>query len=466
MSDLFNIQTGQPLGIFADDDIKEFDMGVGVCTLANSPADLGQAMIDERIKGTSWGEIANKFGLPSPAAARSKFTKLTGITDYKIKGSALKDLWDKNMLDALKAPKPKKIKAALKEVDDALKPPSQVVQEMGQKSANLADNMLESYANIHGDYKVEEVWNKFILGGDGYLKISQSSGLSIADVDGIVWNGLVKKHNGDIWKAYLQKPGSEMGFNAVKTRYFGLRQKGFTSQNITDLSDIPYSVQKMIDGDTWKMPAPGVNTPVLKTSTTQSFQPSTTAHKAAPPQQVIYSDPVAQGTNFAYKNEKEWVDWNNEFGTDMTSKQFAAFKSYTGSGYGSINNALRSGRTNATADKLSSAMRPVPFNTKVTRWTSDMGQMFDPMTAGGTVWKDEAFLSTAVVPQGTLGQGRAFKLVIDIPAGTKGRYVDTFSSVQGEKELLLDKGINYMVTHVESHGSYGHQWTIHLRALV
>jgi hypothetical protein len=214
-------------------------MGVGACTLSNTPNGVGDAMIQRRIEGKSWAEIAEEFGLPNPGAARSKFTKLTGITDYKIKGKELKKLVDSNMLDSIKGASAKVAKKAVKQVDEAVKVsnafdlpptgpaspgPSQALLREAQKAQ---DDLKAAIAKIHADSvidaknhiddlygvlggKVEDIWAEYQNGVVGYLKLSNKYGVKMSDVDDIIWNNLVKQER-DIWKAYIEKPTSETG---------------------------------------------------------------------------------------------------------------------------------------------------------------------------------------------------------------------------------------------------------------
>lgn len=68
---------------------------LGACLIANDDIPFNGLALDifnRRVDGKSWKEIADEFGLGSPGKARTTFTKLTGITDYKIKGQDLINL--------------------------------------------------------------------------------------------------------------------------------------------------------------------------------------------------------------------------------------------------------------------------------------------------------------------------------------------------------------------------------------
>lgn len=139
----------------------------GSCLVANSPQGLGDLMIKRRIDGKSWGEIAEEFGLPNPSAARSKFTKLTGITDYKVKGKELKNLVDNNLLDQIKGTSAKVAKKAVKEVDDAVTVGKAFDTVPGGDQA-LADNLQKALEKSTG-------WSKSFT-DQVYSSLSQDMG--------------------------------------------------------------------------------------------------------------------------------------------------------------------------------------------------------------------------------------------------------------------------------------------------
>lgn len=64
---------------------------LGACLISHDIPYEGMAkeIIERRIQGQSWKQIGEDLGIGSPGAARAKFTKLTGLTDYKVKGSDL-----------------------------------------------------------------------------------------------------------------------------------------------------------------------------------------------------------------------------------------------------------------------------------------------------------------------------------------------------------------------------------------
>lgn len=114
---------------------------LGACLISNDLQLSGQALdiFNRRVKGESWANIAKEYNLNSPNAARKLFTKLTGITDYKIKGDDLIQLAKGGIPDELKAPKIKTKKApqpsAEKVVSAAtdVKPPNSMLDEWYDK---------------------------------------------------------------------------------------------------------------------------------------------------------------------------------------------------------------------------------------------------------------------------------------------------------------------------------------------
>ncbi len=140
-------------------------------------------------------------------------------------------------------------------------------------------------------------------------------------------------------------------------------------------------------------------------------------------------------------------EWSEGWWRTLTSTQQAAVRKYTGSGYHSMNGALRKGATpDATSRALSSAMRPVDHEFTVFRGTRIPISQFQQ----GGLWSDKGFMSTAINPAGSW-DGIKFEIVI--PKGTKGAYVDPFSSHRGENEFIIDKGTKFRVIEVDTRGS-------------
>lgn len=71
----------------------------------------------------------------------------------------------------------------------------------------------------------------------------------------------------------------------------------------------------------------------------------------------------------------------------------------------------------------------------------------------GNVVQDKAFISTTPVDGGSHVDFGSIELIINVPKGANGMYVDPISENQGEKEFLLNSGDNFMelldITEVE-----------------
>jgi hypothetical protein len=135
--------------------------------------------------------------------------------------------------------------------------------------------------------------------------------------------------------------------------------------------------------------------------------------------------------------------WSDKWFRSLSADQRSAMKSYTGSGYRTMNGNLRKGRAPTAKDKaLSSAMQPMDHEFTVFRGTEiDINQF----QVGG-LWEDKGFMSTAINP-GSAWSGVKFEIVI--PKGTKGAYVGTNSSVAHENEFIIDMGTKFRIINVD-----------------
>jgi len=122
---------------------------LGSCLLANDiPFEgLAKEIVERRVQGQSWKQIGEELNIGSPGAARAKFTKLTGIKDYKVKGQELLKLVKEGpgIPEAPTIPKTPSKSAAQKAATEAKKVDvPKVVQEdwrlFGQKQINLIDD--------------------------------------------------------------------------------------------------------------------------------------------------------------------------------------------------------------------------------------------------------------------------------------------------------------------------------------
>ncbi len=494
---------------------------IGSCLLANELEGMGKEMLEMRIKGDSWATIAQKFDLPNPSAARAKFTKLTGITDYKAKGHVLKNMADDlaakasktGIFEAKKAEK--KVKKALDidadlndltgfqkismkqyekdygkdhpvykqklqqyKADNALKAtPKAVVESVAKdlpevKPAKWKPNqqiMEDSGLSVDQIGKIIEMNEK----GHGYLAIKNATGAEFKQIDEVVWNSLLKKNNGDIWQAYLDKVTSQSGFDAVQQKVLGLKKGGFSNEEIAKITGMPPKevIDSIVDGK-WKIPAPGATKPIIPPS--------------PPKPPAVYGKKVETG--YPFKSPKQMDEWITRADNEaLSATQRGALKNYTGSGSRPINDYLRkgtvsdSGFSNYTATSLErtvksidATMRPVPEAMKVTRHVNtDAFGTTNLESLVGDVFRDKGYLSTSISETGVFSS-HPVKMIIDIPPGAQARWVDRISANQGEQEVLLARNTPIKINSVErtSGGTdyYGNpkpgKWIVHGEVVV
>lgn len=86
----------------------------------------------------------------------------------------------------------------------------------------------------------------------------------------------------------------------------------------------------------------------------------------------------------------------------------------------------------------------------------------------GTVFRDKGFLSTSISETGVFTSHNV-KMIIDVPAGAKARYVQDISVHKSEQELLLARNTPIKINSVERlpAGTYGGQkWIVHGEVVV
>lgn len=172
---------------------------------------------------------------------------------------------------------------------------------------------------------------------------------------------------------------------------------------------------------------------------------------------------------------REWAnaEWAGPSG--YAPHELAALRSYTGSGYGPMNNTLRSSkgkRTNkniqAMDDAIERAAR-VPDDITVVRNANlrqlgITGSRQDPRTAIGQEFVDYGYLSTSVNRRGAM-QGEV-RMEITVPKGARGVYVSGDGGRKGpniisdygggESELILGRGSRLVITSVKKSGKRWH----------
>lgn len=486
-------------------------MSIGSCLLANELEGMGKKMLEMRINGDSWADIAKEFDLPNPSAARSKFTKLTGITDYKVKGQTLvhmaNDLSAKASKTGIFEAKvaQKKVKKALDvdaelndltgfqkismkqfekdygkdhpvykaklqqyKSDNAIKgvAPKPVVDkavfdnmtEVKPKAKWKSDQQLADDTGL-SPAKVGEII-EMNQNGQGYLAIKNKLGVEFKQIDEVVWNSLLKKYDGDIWKAYQAKVTSQTGFDAVQKMVWDLKKSGLSVDDIAKLDHTPPKeiVQGIIDGK-WKLPPAG----------------TTTVYIPPPPPAPPAVFGVKVETGYQYKSNQSMLDWIRDDTDKLPGGHRKAISNYTGSGSSPINEYLRKGNIpgygsmteeslSRTVKYLDAAMRPVPFNMKVTRYTDSAAFGTNDLSKlVGDVFRDKGYLSTSVKESGVFTHHNT-RMVIDVPAGAKARYVQDISIHKSEQELLLARNTPIKINSVEREA--GGRWVVYGEVVV
>lgn len=177
----------------------------------------------------------------------------------------------------------------------------------------------------------------------------------------------------------------------------------------------------------------------------------------------------AMGSSW-YQKAKSEGHWNSD--------QMHALKVYTGSGYHSMNGALRgdskgSDETWKNIVNLQAMMVPVPADVQVYRGSSHevltkalgTSSFADVEKHIGAVIQDEGFLSTSISPDSAFGGSVRYE--IQVPKGTAALYVSPDSAVgQGERELLLAAGTKFQIIGIRKKGEAG-TWidTVIMRAV-
>lgn len=465
----------------SDDDAlgpaKKPSESLGGCLLSNDPKGIGQGMIAARKQGISWSDIAKQFDLPNPSAARKAFTKYTGITDYKVKGDALETLV-KQMAEGTVETGTVAAKQAVKSVDDALAAkPDKVVFSSHETSLNTQPTMVAETTKPKwlSNTEVAEQVGVSIGGvgdiiamvedGKGYTAIKQAlsvngENVDFAQIDKVAWNSLLKKHEGKTWKAYAEKPTSESGMNAVKEKVWDLHAKGLDAKQIAKVQEAPpEGVIHAILDDTWVAPPMGATKPIIPA--------------IPPPPPPQFTGVLKGGTNYRRHSDGEMLDWVQGLGMDLSPDEYGAVRDYTGSGYHKINDALRDkakgvpARTPRNVKHLDKAMRPIPFDTIVTRNISGLNAFggVPPDKLIGTVFRDPAFLSTSI-KEGGVFSGNV-QMIIKVPKGTQSRYVNDISYHKSEKELILGRETRMVIHSVEeTTGNYGEKkWRVFMEVI-
>ncbi len=491
---------------------------LGSCLLANELEGMGKEMLEMRIAGESWASIAQKFDLPNPSAARSKFTKLTGITDYKAKGQVLQNLANDLSSKASKTGifeakvAQKKVKKAL-DIDEDLNDledwqkinlkqaenmygkdspqykqnleffkkqnmnnptPKPIVQAVTKDLPEAKPAKWKSTAQLVEDTgltqaKIQQI-RIMLDDGHGYLKIKNALDVDFKQIDGVVWNTLLEKTDGKVWAAYKQKVTSQSGFDAVEKKVWDLKKSGLSAEDIAKLPDAPPKeiIDAILDGK-WKLPPAGATKPIIP--------------PPPPKPPAVYGTKVETG--YVHPSKAQMNKWiSTEDDANLTYAQRGAISNYTGSGSTAINNYLRNGAIDASTygsdyarrapglvKELDATMRPTPKPMKVTRHTgTEAFPVQDLEDLVGDVYRDKGFLSTSIDPNGVF-TSKPVKLIIDVPPGAQARWVQNISVHKSEQEVLLARNTPLKINSVERHGPAGGyyggtRWTIHAEVVV
>jgi hypothetical protein len=203
-------------------------------------------------------------------------------------------------------------------------------------------------------------------------------------------------------------------------------------------------------------------------------------------------NPLGQDGSFTSRKQEDWQAWELSLGK-LTDEQRYALWFYGDDLSSPLNRGLRGQGADhfvsdplarqAAASQLDQAMRPIPFDTVVHRKASihDFADLkvSDPSQLAGMVGKTyahEGYTSTAIVPGTWSG---AIDIVIQVPKGTRGRYMAgepgaeptnplkpspgaPLASMPGEMEFLLERGTRFTIQSAKQDPSTG-RWTIEVR---
>lgn len=392
-------------------------MTLGSCMLSADVPFSGMALdiFNRRVQGVSWKDIADEFDLGTPGKARKVFTKMTGITDYQIKGPDLLKLAQGGLDQKLTAPKIKKAKKVLDppipEPTDAMKLKwaeefddldimwDEMVQDgdfTGSFDKWLLDNNLtpkeieivkglHPFANIKpGEFhqifdKLEDLMDM----PDDLAKYMDdikkaASKVKNVDIKAVPDLDILKKYDDVI---EMHKNGS--GYQAIVNK---------TGRSFKEVDEAVWNYSlKVTDGDVWKaykmkptsetgfnavqdmvfkmrkagmtidevVDASGVDKAVVKAITEKKWKlpspGSTTYYKPLDVQMPTPSSISGTSGHLHDIDNFPILDANdmkkNLYNSNLTGSQTDALKSYTGAGYQRINGKLR-GLSSGQVDDL------------------------------------------------------------------------------------------------------------------
>lgn len=183
-----------------------------------------------------------------------------------------------------------------------------------------------------------------------------------------------------------------------------------------------------------------------KASTSVSAASASTGKEYVAPAKLKTGPPDSFTAAAAWQNAKPHIP--SAASTGLTSEETSAIKSYTGSGYGEINAALRDSKSvkdlhvakKAAAIKKALAKSVVKQDVWIGRKTDN--QEWKNNATAGTVIADNGVISTSINPNSWSG---AISLNILVRKGANALYVDPISNHKGEEEVLLPPGSHFHV---------------------
>lgn len=162
-------------------------------------------------------------------------------------------------------------------------------------------------------------------------------------------------------------------------------------------------------------------------------------------------------------------------GKPWTREQRDGLRTYTGVSYSDMNGALRYGggpeRIRRHITNARAGMRETPEDITVYRGAGrgtafgfGKGRITNAQLEAlvGKTWSDPGFTSTAT-RKGGYGSGLRVQTVINVPAGTRGAFVEGVTQNKGEDEFVLDAGTHYKITRYERHK--GGKVTLHMEVV-
>jgi len=158
----------------------------------------------------------------------------------------------------------------------------------------------------------------------------------------------------------------------------------------------------------------------------------------------------------------------------LSPKELDALKLYTGGDFKGINNGLRFGskmsaKQQAAVSNIDTALASKPLKDPAKVFRTVGGGAFgldhggDATALKGKVFSEAGFMSTSVTNQRFAVTPPPVHLTVEAPPGVGAAYVDPISHFQGENELLLPRGMNYVITNVRKSPKGG--WTATARIL-